>query len=96
MPLPRKSLIGKSPATHMRKKKKATAVTSRARRGELLLFTAGPAMPDYIIKDVADGLIVSVLDHNGRTLQIINTRVDGRKIYGKYRELHEAAPYMFV
>lgn len=94
MPLPRRSVVGKSATT--RKNKKSAATTSRARRSELLLFTAGPAVPDYIIKSVSGDLFGSVLDLNGRTLQIIDTRIDGRKIYGKYRELHEVVPYMFV
>ncbi len=91
MPLPRRSTVARSAKKPAKKK-----AISRAKRGELLLVTCGPAVPGYLVESIARDLEMSVLDRGGRTLQIVETRIDGRKVYGKWRELHEVAPYMFV
>jgi hypothetical protein len=96
MPLPRKSTIAGKAST---RKKKATtgSTTTKAKRGELLLATCGPAVNDYVVRSVAESLFLSVIERpDGRILQVIDTRIEGKRIYGKMRELHEAAPYMFI
>lgn len=91
MPLLRKSTIKGVAST---RKKKAT---TKAKRGELLLATCGPAVNDYVVKSIAESLLMSVLERpNGRILQVVDTRIEGKRIYGKMRELHEVTPYMFV
>jgi hypothetical protein len=94
MPLPRKSLVKAS----TRKKKATTrSATTKAKRGELLLATCGPAVNDYVVKSIAESLFMSVIERpDGRILQVVDTRIEGKRIYGKMRELHEVAPYMFV
>jgi hypothetical protein len=40
---------------------------------------------------------MSVLERpNGRILQVVDTRIEGKKNYGKMKELREVAPYMFL
>ena len=72
-------------------------MASKAKRGELLLAPCGPSVNDYIVRTIAESLFMSVLEKpDGRILQVIDTRIDGKRIYGKMRELHETAPYLFI
>jgi hypothetical protein len=99
MPLPRKSTITGRASTKKKPttRRKTPTTTAKAKRGELLLATAGPAMNDYIVRSMAESLVMSVIERpDGRILQVIDTRIEGKRIYGKMRELHEAAPYMFI
>lgn len=105
MPLPRKSTLtrGKSASSTAKKKKTtarrktSTSAGGRAKKGELLLVTCAPAMPDYIVEDVAQGLHGSFFTApDGRYLQVVAVRIAGRKIYGTCQEMYEAAPYMFA
>lgn len=95
MPLPRRSLTNK---TSPRKKKATTRSTAaKAKRGELLLCICGPAVNDYVVRSVAESLFMSVLERpDGRILQVVDTRIEGKKIYGKMKELREVSPYMFI
>jgi len=96
MPLPRKSMVGKTKKRITRKK---SAPTSRARKGERLLVTCAPIVTDYMMNDLAQTLHGSFFtDPDGRYQQVVAVRIDERahKIYGKCQEMYEAAPYMFA
>ncbi len=98
MPLPRRSTLDRAsakPATKKTTKKKTTG--SRAKKGEKLLVTCAPIMPSYMIEDVAETLQGSFFnDADGRYLQVVAVRIDGRKVYGQCQEMYEAAPFMFA
>ncbi len=82
-----------------RKKKTArrAAPSRRAKRGEILLVTCGLAIQSQSVKEsIADSLVMAVFEKDERILQVISTRIDGQKIYGRCQELYEAAPYMFM
>ena|SRR6266536_2820202 len=99
MPLPRRSTIKGSASTRKKKPttRRTTTTASKAKRGELLLATCGPSVNEYVVRSVAESLFLSVIEKpDGRILQVIDTRIDGKRIYGKMRELHEAAPYLFI
>lgn len=94
MPLPRKSTVGKVSTKKPTTRRKAT--TAKAKKGELLLCTCGPAVNDYVIRTMAQDLFMTVLERpDGRILQVVDTRIEGKRIYGIMREIHEVAPYMF-
>ena len=102
MPLPRKSTLallksrGKASTTA---KKKKTAPTSGARKGERLLVTCAPIVASYMMDDLAETLHGSFfIDPDGRYQQVVAVRIDerARKIYGTCQEMEEAAPYMFA
>ena len=102
MPLPRKSTLalsksrGKASTTA---KKKKTAPTSRARKGERLFVTCAPIVASSMMDDLAETLHGSFFtDPDGRYQQVVAVRIDerARKIYGKCQEMYEAAPYMFA
>ena len=95
MPLPRKSLVGKTKKSTTKKK----PTTSRARKGERLLVTCAPIVTDYMMDDLAQTLHGSFFtDPGGRYQQVVAVRIDerARKIYGRCQEMVEAAPYMFM
>jgi hypothetical protein len=97
MPLPRKSIVGKTKKKSITRKK--STATSRARKGERLLVTCAPIVTDYIMDDLAQTLHGSFFtDPDGCYQQIVAVRIDERaqKIYGKCQEMYEAAPYMFA
>ena len=100
MPLPRRSTVSKASTRATKKKlttKRTTTTASKTKRGELLLATCDPAVNDYVVRSVADSLFMSVIERpDGRILQVIDTRIEGKRIYGKMRELHETAPYLFI
>lgn len=101
MPLPRRSTLAraKGSAKTTKKRKPASASTSRAKRGEKLLVTCTPVVSSYVIEDLAQTLHGSFLtDPDGRYFQVVAVRIDerARKIYGTCREMYEAAPYMFA
>ena len=105
MPLPRKSALTtgrNSPSTSKKKssaKKKSRFTTSvtRARRGEKLLLTCHPLMGETSVGIAAESLIGMMLyDELGRYLSVVDVRIAGHKVYGIFREMYEAAPYMFA
>ncbi|MFL5624265.1 MAG: hypothetical protein ACJ788_01555 [Ktedonobacteraceae bacterium] len=53
MPLPRKSIVGKTKKSTTRKK---STPTSRAKKGERLLVTCAPIVTDYMMDDLAQTL----------------------------------------
>ncbi len=99
MPLPRKSTIrGRTTKNNKATKKRKTATTSRARKGERLLVTCSPLVNDYVVRDLANALHGAMLSDplDGSIRQVVAVRIDGQKIYGKFQEMYEAAPYMFA
>lgn len=97
MPQPRKNIPGKNTTKKTTIKKKKTSSVTRARKGEKLLVTCAPIMPDYLIEDVAERLHGSFFnDSDGRYLQVVSVRIDGHKVYGTCQEMYEAAPFMFA
>jgi hypothetical protein len=99
MPLPRRSTMALATKRKPAKKKKPATTTSRAKRGERLLVTCAPIIPEYVMRDLAENLHGSFLtDPDGRYFQVVAVRIDepARKIYGKCQEMYEAAPYMFA
>jgi hypothetical protein len=97
MPLPRKSIVGKTKKKSTTRKK--STPTSSAKKGERLLVTCAPIVTDYMMEDLAETLHGSFFtDPEGRYQQVIAVRIDERahKIYGKCQEMYEAAPYMFA
>jgi hypothetical protein len=98
MPIPRKSplALNKTKATRKRTAKKKTP-TSRAKKGEKLLVTCAPVMPHYLVEEVAASLHGAFFtDTDGRYLQVVAVRIEGRSVYGKCQEMYEAAPFMFA
>jgi hypothetical protein len=72
MPLPRKSIVGKTKKSTA--KRKATP-TSRAKRGERLLVTCAPIVTDYMMDDLAGALHGSFFtDLEGRYQQVVAVR----------------------
>lgn len=84
-------------ATRKKKTARRGAPSKRAKRGETLLVTCGPAIQSQAVKEsIADSLVMAVFEKDDHILQVISTRIDGQKIYGRCQELYEAAPYMFM
>ncbi len=102
MPLPRKSTMTRGRSSPTRKKKtgkktRSTAPTPRARSGEKLLLTCNPLMGETSVSIAAESLIGMMLyDERGRYLSVVDVRIAGHKVYGLFREMYEAAPYMFA
>jgi len=72
---------------------------SRAKKGERLLVTCEPIMSAYAMQHLAKSLHgMMITDQDGQIFQIVAVRVDepARRIYGKFQEMIEAAPYMFA
>ncbi len=69
----------------------------RAHKGEKLLLTCNPLMGETSVSIAAESLIGMMLyDDLGRYLSVVDVRIAGHKVYGIFREMYEAAPYMFV
>ena len=78
---------------------KKAPITGRAKKGERLLATCEPIMSAYAMKHLAASLHGMMLtDPDGRMFQVVAVRVDepARRIYGKFQEMVEAAPYVFA
>jgi hypothetical protein len=78
---------------------KRTPATRRAKKNERLLATCEPIMSVYAMKHLAASLHGMMLtDPDGRIFQVVAVRVDepARRIYGKFQEMVEAAPYLFA
>jgi hypothetical protein len=69
MPLPRKSIVGKTKKSTTKKK---STPTSRAKKGERLLVTCAPIVTDYMMDDLAQTLHGSFFtDPDGRYQQVV-------------------------
>ena len=78
---------------------KKTPTTRRAKKGEHLLATCEPIMSVYAMKHLAASLHgIMLTDPEGRIFQVVAVRVDepARRIYGKFQEMIETAPYLFA
>jgi len=54
-------------------------------------------MGETSVSIAADSLIGMMLyDDLGRYLSVVDVRIAGHKVYGIFREMYEAAPYMFA
>ncbi|MBO0790292.1 MAG: hypothetical protein J2P36_05010, partial [Ktedonobacteraceae bacterium] len=76
MPLPRRSIVGKT-TTKKRSTTRKKTTTSRARKGEKLLVTCSPLVTDYMMRDLAETLHGSFFtDPDGRYQQVVAVRID--------------------
>ncbi len=60
--------------------------------GEILLAICSAALDREGMEAVAAALRLATLSKGDRHIRIVETRIDGNRIYGRYREMEEIRP----